>query len=807
MQLEVLIATPSGPFGELIRLTLEADPEFRCSLLDNSGELGVTLQDGTFQAVIFDCSFLQPELAQVVADFNVNFPTTALLLVPAENRADISPLQGLRADGLITRPFDSSLLPGIIKKAIQKKGMPAVNNDLPDSVHKQASWWSAFQTGIRDTVASSGMMIQNGMVIACTPDTSTALQQQVTASVMRFWNPDDSADLMRYVKDLVTGQEWMMYASKAADGAVLVLLFVPQTPVTKVRSQTLKLAKEIAILMNEPVTPKRQPDSSFHESSEPPRLHDILGEKPDDASPHIIKNGFPVEWFKEADLPEFSASDQTDSEVPVVPSETKPDPAADEFQHFVISDLVGIVIPPMDQNTEISDLLVPKPEDDASSDLPADEIDEEQGQEFPDSQEELSETSINISSSSITAANPAEMDASPVELPDDDNLGNIQPVDLIPEPYVDNGLDSMQPISLQPKKQDTLPQVLPDDQISELPAEPEIEEIDKSIEEINRSQADIPSSEIPLETPSEINQIPPEEPEGLPESAFEEEEFPFLRTELTDENPIETVNQEDQPEVVSPETKRILSESDATPIDVNAFQNELANLELDASWNQIPDNRSGALFGETPATLEDEAAPVEEPAAIESELDEVESPVATTVEPYPIVIPTLVEEPQVPIVESTAIADNAPPAETGDDLYDRMNQLQAAPVEEASETYTIALIPRSDTMFLPRQFSGMLNQTINRLCLAFNWKLDNLTIRPTYMQWTVTIPVSLSPEDMVTIVRKETTEELCKANPNDLAVIGEDFWAPRHMSATGKDFAPSIHWQNFILRRKSHEIA
>jgi hypothetical protein len=365
----------------------------------------------------------------------------------------------------------------------------------------------------------------------------------------------------------------------------------------------------------------------------------------------------------------------------------------------------------------------------------------------------------------------------------------------------------MQPIILEPKKQEPLSQELPDIKLSESPAEPEIEEITGTIEEITRSQADIPSSEIPPETPSEFDLTPPEKSVVLPESALDEEEFPFLRTELTDENPIETVIHEDQPEAVSPEVERLLAESDVTPIDVNAFQNELANLELDESWNQIPENGAGVLFGETPATPEDEAVPPEEPAEFESELDEVESPSTTTGEPNPIEIPTLIEEPQVPAVEPTTIADNTSSVSTGDDLYDRMNQLQAAPVEEASETYTIALIPRSDTMFLPRQFSGMLNQTMNRLCLAFNWKLDSLTIRPTYIQWTVTIPVSLSPEDMVTIVRKETTEELRKANPNDLAVIGEDFWAPRHMSATGKDFAPSIHWQNFILRRKSHEIA
>jgi hypothetical protein len=136
-----------------------------------------------------------------------------------------------------------------------------------------------------------------------------------------------------------------------------------------------------------------------------------------------------------------------------------------------------------------------------------------------------------------------------------------------------------------------------------------------------------------------------------------------------------------------------------------------------------------------------------------------------------------------------------------------MNQLESPEEPEGMETYTVALIPGTENLFIQRQYSNILNQTMNRLALAFNWTLVNLTIRPTYMQWTLSMPVTLPQEDMISIVRKETTAELKKANPEDLSGIGDDYWFPQTMSAAGKDFVPSIHWQDFILRRKTREIA
>lgn len=186
MQLEVLIVTPSGPFGELIRLTLEADPEFHCAMLDNSGDLRATLQVKPCQAVIYDCSFPQPTPPQVVTTLHEEFPETAILLIPTDNRSEKS----IPADGWVTRPFDASSLADAVRNAINKRLHPeAIKLISREPQQKPASWWNAFQSGIRETTADSGLMIQNGLVIASTPNLSSALQQQVTASVFTLLEP------------------------------------------------------------------------------------------------------------------------------------------------------------------------------------------------------------------------------------------------------------------------------------------------------------------------------------------------------------------------------------------------------------------------------------------------------------------------------------------------------------------------------------------------------------------------------------------------------------------------------------------
>ncbi len=701
MPLDVLIATPSGPFGELIRLTLEADPDFHCLLVDNGSEIWQTLQEKVYQAVIFDCSFLEPEPRQVFLRLKDDFPEVALLLVPPENRTDINPLKDIQAEGFIPRPFDASVLAEQVRAVIDKKGNQVVEPELTVSPRKSDSWWDAFQAGIHETAASNGMIVQNGMVVACTPETSTALQQQVTASIARFWSPADSTDLMRYVKDLVTGQEWMMYASSAAENAVLALLFLPQTPITKVRSQTLKLARDISALMEKPTTAAPRIEPGYLETSEPPRLHEILGETPAEEPTRIIKNHFPVEWFKEADLPEFNTPVQ---------------PAMERF---------------------------PEDEQPIQQDSPS----------FEELNELLSKvTSAQQNSANISVEREAESEGESPNIPVVPSGESSQPepvdppVESIPTlPENDFDLGTFQPVSLLSSKTD----------VTEL-------------DDIQPISLEAP---VPASTPLNVEITQPFAHMGQNEE-FASEILPKPAVELSEPASLEPAVASDN--AIFPE------EPDETPC-VSQVE-ELAEMPV-ASLLETRTNGEG----------DSEGIPGTSPLLERFNLN-----------PEPVK-----EHPSEAVEEvETVEPETAASMPASDDLYERMNQLESASKQEARETITVALIPRSENMILQRQISGVLNQTVSRLCLAFNWELDNLTIRPTFMQWTVTIPVSLSPEDMISIVKKETSLELIKALSADFGLTDkDDFWATESMSAVGRDFVPSIHWQNFILRRKSHEIA
>jgi REP element-mobilizing transposase RayT/DNA-binding NarL/FixJ family response regulator len=739
MPLEVLIATPSGPFGELIRLSLEADPEFHCSLLDNGSELWPILQEKSIQSVIFDCSFLEPEPRQVVLRCKEDFPDISLLLVPPENRGDIAPLQNLGADGVLSRPFDASSLPDYVKSTIGKKRDQAVASPIVNLPLRSNSWWTAFQTGIRETAASSGMIVQNGLVVACTPDTSTALQQQVTASVTRFWNPADSTDLMRYVKDLVTGQEWMMYASRTDENAVLVLLFLPQTPVTKVRAQTLKLASEISPLLGKSSTRQPQKEAEYLESSEPPRLHEILGENAE-GTPAVIKNGFPVEWFKEVDLPEFGAAVNINEDALEGLPEENPEFQTDVVASSEQADLIDALAPITDDIDQPAEEIVSKPLFDVSDD-------------------------ISELHSQLEKVQDAERLLTNLSTPTTESNPNL---------HMDNlDLGNLQPVNLQPGSEENLDKELLITTASETESP---DESSPEIKEVLVSETPVEAENVPLEEPKKEITRPVENIPHKPVDQVESEAK--LRDAETPEKPAEYSNPEvEMEEISSTEETPSLESPEIQPVENSDFESvtsEVRNAEL----------ASAPFFEQFNLNTE------ESPQIFPTDTADMEKAVVNADE-----IPDIREIQDIPI-------------ERTEDLFERMNQLESAAQVEETETVTVALIPRSESMILQRQIAGALNQAMTRLCLAFNWKLDNLTIRPTYMQWTVTIPTVLSPDDMIGIVRKETSLEIVKVLSADFSLTDkETFWADQSMSVAGKDFVPSIHWQNFILRRKTNEIA
>jgi len=359
---------------------------------------------------------------------------------------------------------------------------------------------------------------------------------------------------------------------------------------------------------------------------------------------------------------------------------------------------------------------------------------------------------------------PVEIQEKPLTSTVESEKEHFPSVDLTVEPYVDNGLDSMQPIPLGRKKENLTSSVnTSTEKKLDNPADqhPPVEITQPLVRQIREE----PNESIPVD--KEIN------PEVSADSGLDQE------PELSSSGDME------EKKAVAPMEEEILDRY------LSYVDTAQEKVEIDSE--PIPETQSQM------APLDKEQAPVNE--TIHTGFTE---PVIT-----PFAAEDTKEDASVESSESSVAgvsplqASLQPP---DDNLLSKMNHLEEPDHEVETETYTVAMVPRLESTILHRQLAGILNQTMSRLCLAFNWKLDNLTIRPTYMQWMVTIPVSIAPEDMVNIVKKETTQEIKKSGFVESATE-EEFWASESMSAPGKDFIPSIHWQNFILRRKTHEIA
>jgi putative transposase len=115
-----------------------------------------------------------------------------------------------------------------------------------------------------------------------------------------------------------------------------------------------------------------------------------------------------------------------------------------------------------------------------------------------------------------------------------------------------------------------------------------------------------------------------------------------------------------------------------------------------------------------------------------------------------------------------------------------LNQLEPAAAGLSQLNYTCVLIPRLPQHYLTRELSEKIGQWIQQVCLAFGWRLEGIALRPEYMQWTVQVTPTISPGNIVKIVRQRTSElifeqfeTLRKQNPSG------DFWATGYLIVSG----------------------
>lgn len=95
--------------------------------------------------------------------------------------------------------------------------------------------------------------------------------------------------------------------------------------------------------------------------------------------------------------------------------------------------------------------------------------------------------------------------------------------------------------------------------------------------------------------------------------------------------------------------------------------------------------------------------------------------------------------------------------------------------------YAYVLIPRLPTHLLEGDLAEKLAQWLPQLCLAFAWRLKNISIQPQFMQWMLSMSPDASPESVVHTLEKHLSER-----------IFDEFPKLKRENPSGQFFAPGF---------------
>jgi REP element-mobilizing transposase RayT/CheY-like chemotaxis protein len=101
-------------------------------------------------------------------------------------------------------------------------------------------------------------------------------------------------------------------------------------------------------------------------------------------------------------------------------------------------------------------------------------------------------------------------------------------------------------------------------------------------------------------------------------------------------------------------------------------------------------------------------------------------------------------------------------------------------------TYACLLVPRFSSHYLTGDLADHMSEWMLSICIAFGWRLEQLSVRPEYLQWVANVQPNTSPGQLMRLMRQQTSEKIFtefprmrKENPSS------DFWAPGYLIMGG----------------------
>ncbi len=141
-----------------------------------------------------------------------------------------------------------------------------------------------------------------------------------------------------------------------------------------------------------------------------------------------------------------------------------------------------------------------------------------------------------------------------------------------------------------------------------------------------------------------------------------------------------------------------------------------------------------------------------------------------------------------------------------DEVYPEEIVLESVSPSVYNLNYACVLIPRFSEHFLTGTRASRLSDWVSQLCLAFGWRLEQLSIRPEYIQWIVNVPPSTSPGYLIRIIRQHTSRRMFTDFPQlESTNASGDFWAPGYLIMNGNQAPPVNLIKDFISNSRNRQ--
>lgn len=151
----------------------------------------------------------------------------------------------------------------------------------------------------------------------------------------------------------------------------------------------------------------------------------------------------------------------------------------------------------------------------------------------------------------------------------------------------------------------------------------------------------------------------------------------------------------------------------------------------------------------------------------ETEQVEIKQGETQTVSPQPLPI----ERPTTEAVEEKPVIDQKENVSSVG--------MEAATQVNSELAYACLLIPRFSDHYLTGDITEDLPKWVKEICISYGWRLRSITIRPGYMQWVMSVPLTANPAHFIRLTRQLTSQKIFEDYPRfKRKNLSPDFWAP-----------------------------